>query len=174
VPKTQTTRPDPVRAASYDLKAILDNVDFSVEDVAEAAAKQPRLFLAAVDFRIAKMQELSAAEMVMEETSAERELAIRKEAQQGGDKITEGNIKARLTLDPKVMLVNRKYHEAKSLDERAKLVLEAYRMRRDSIDVIGNLSGAERAMEKLLERNAATLRKTKANLQNKFGDETHD
>jgi hypothetical protein len=169
-------RKPPARGSATQLPAndsnldfLLQQLDFAPENVVQAAATQPRLFLQAADFRIQCMRKAVAAKHKFEMVRAERELSIRKSARDLGDKMTEGHINATLTVDPKVVEAQEHLNQMDVEEAYGKLMLAGYYQRNDVVDVIARLTGAERAMEKIVENQKASLQDTKRKLDERYG-----
>lgn len=156
---------DPIAA---EVSHLLSNLDFTPEDVVMAAATTPRLFIRAGEYRIDRLRERNQAKMVMEQIEADRSLTLRKEAAAAGEKLTEKNLEAQVTLDVEVVQAQQRYFAADEHDEYAKLVVEAFRMRRDCLEIIGRITGTEISYQKALEANAGKLEDTRRQLRNKF------
>ena len=138
---------------------------YTVETVLSAAVEQAVLFGAAANYRVVKMRARAAAEIELERIRADVELTIRKQARDTDEKVTEGHIKALLTANKTVQYQQNRVAEAEAEDEYAKLLLEAYRHRRDSLEVVGQQSGAERAMSRMVEEG---LQESRRELREKY------
>lgn len=154
--------------ADTKLERLLRKLDFSAETVAEAATEQPRLFFEAAEYRVDKMRQYLQLEMDVARIRADRSLAERKHARDNEQRITEGNLAELLTVNPKVIELQNQLAEAEANNEYAKLLLEAYRHRRDCLSVVERLTGAERAMQKLVDANLEEMRKVRRNLEGKY------
>jgi hypothetical protein len=150
------------------IEKLLSSLDFTAESLVNSAIEQARLFEQSATYRVAKMRERSAAKMRLEQISAERELSIRSAAAAVGDKPTEGHIKAKLVLDPKVSLAQEEFNEADAYEEHSKLLVEAFRHRRDMIKSVGDLTRTEQSMEHIVEENQRKLQQTREKLRKKF------
>jgi hypothetical protein len=136
------------------------------ENVWAESARQPLLFKDAARYRVSKMRVRSAAKSEMEAFAAQYGLRLRSRL-----KVTEGHIKAKVETHPKYRRLRAAYEEAEAREEFSKLVLEAYRQRRDAIQIIakhedieGNKETAE--IERLEQRRNLSLRAR--SLQSKF------
>lgn len=150
------------------VKHLLASLDFSPEDVVRAASSNPRLFITAGEYRIACLRRKSAADMNVDRIAAMTELEIRNLANERQEKVTENHVKALLQIDDVLTDAKKELAEADANDEWAKLLVEAYRMRRDVIEVIGRLTGNEMAYSKALEQQAETMEVRRRQLQNKY------
>lgn len=155
-------------APKADIQRLLDGLSFTVEGAVEAALEAAMLFEKAASYRVEKMRLRAAAEMALEQIRAELELLYRKEAAEEGDKITEKNVNAKLAIDPKVQTAQVWLDNHLADEEYAKLLLEAYRMRRDSMKAVVDLTGAERSLQALAEKSTEKLEQTLQILKQKY------
>ena len=154
-----------------DIQSLLDQIPFDAANVQEAAAANPALFVKSIEYRIDSFRARTAAKMALEEAEAQKDVDLRKEARTTGDKITEKNIEQLLTLSPRIKQKREEYSQAEALDEYSKLVVEAFRMRRDCLRIIGDLSFDMQSMARAAESNFAKLQSTKDRLREKFPGE---
>lgn len=161
--KAKVTRssPDP-------LEDLLARLDFSPEAVVTAAAEQPILFLKAARYRVTRMRNRLQAAMQCEEVRADKAMALRSNARSSGERITEGAIAELLTVSPAVKNAQDVANTATEEEEFAKLLLEAFRHRRDCLKVIGDLTGAERAVRMLHEASTEKLQQSRRALEGKY------
>lgn len=152
----------------WPLDKILATLEYTVETIQEAAVIQAPAFEAAANYRVDQMRRRQALEMNLERLRADIELTIRKQAADIDEKITEGAIKARLTTNKLVQRAQDELNAAEAMEEYSKLLLEAYRHRRDSLEVVGQLSGAERAMARIVENTQETTRAVHQALDKKY------
>jgi len=118
---------------SKDLVKRLAIVD---QNILAEAAKQAQLFMDAAEYRVETMRRRAEAVARIESRRASLVLKRRAEKDELGKKATEGEIKAwvesRKIISQLRAAVDRGYEE----EEFGKLILEAYRMRREAIRVI--------------------------------------
>lgn len=125
------------------LKELLKQLDFSDVGVNVAAAQQPTLFRYAARRRIRALRQLNEAKNRYKVESAVVAQKIRHEARVNGDKMTEGALEELLFLDDKVQALLAAQNRAEEDDEGSKLLLEAFRMRRDAIKVVADMARTE-------------------------------
>lgn len=125
------------------LDRLLLGLDFDDTDIVGATLKQPKLFLQACDYRIAKMRSRRIAESKLALLKAELSLAKRANAAKHGDRLTEGNLAEWLTQDPDFRKATRALAQAQEMEEHAKLLVEAYRQRRDVCRIIADISRSD-------------------------------
>jgi len=147
---------------------VLNRLEFSPDDCVRAAAENPLLFRDVIDYRIDKMRDRNAAKMQMEKIKAEIELAIRADARANGDKVTEGTIDAKLLVDPKVDKAIKLFNAAEEADEYSRLLLEAIRLRRDALKVIGDLVRDEVSLQRATEMNMGKVAEARERLKAKY------
>lgn len=155
--------------AKTELDALLDKLEFSVEDVIDSAVDQARLFGQAASYRVTCLRRMMNAEMALGIAQSESEQKIRMAAVINDDKITEGNIKSRVLLDQKVLTAARAFNDAKAEEEYSKLLVEAFRHRRDMLRTIGELTMSERSMEGAMEKARQQMATTREKLRNRWG-----
>ena len=136
------------------LKSLIRQLDFDEEDLPSAILKQPSLFLEASRYRVQRMRKRFQAEAIYEKERVEAALAIRRKKRK--TKITEAYIKdlvARRLEEPQERIDN-----ARELEEFAKLLLDAYRYRKDACKILSELLGAEATAQGRLVRRGIELR----------------
>lgn len=139
-PKTAVER---VLEGDVDILALLNKLDFSVEEVSRAAQEQPKLFLTACRFRIQRMRRRSSAEARLESKRAEIGLRIRQKYRSTGDKITEAQLASMILRNSEVGELRERFSRAEEEEEFCKLLLEAFRMRRDAVRIVSEQALAE-------------------------------
>lgn len=149
------------------LEDLLERIAFQMQDVVRTAEQQPKLFLAAADFRVKAMQKRAELEVRLKKTEAEVSLDIREAARQSGEKTTEAGIQAQITMDEEVGLLQSELQEAEAYEEYMRLLLESYRMRRDCLKIVHEQSLIERGAAKLPD-GAAGLDELRTNLRAKY------
>jgi hypothetical protein len=147
---------------------LLSKIDFSPDNVVGAAADQALLFVEAIQFRLSCLEKRSDAKMAWERIKAETELNIRKEYRDLGSKITEGNIDSLTLLDKSVSAAAKAYAEADVYDEYSKLVVEAFRMRRDCLRIVDDMTRDEVGLQRAAETGAEKMRDSRRKLRDRF------
>lgn len=110
--------------------AILD------ENILAEAARMAKLFGKAAEYRVEKMRVRMQADAALEICDAKLSLMYR--ARGSGKGRTEAFFKARITLHPRHRRLAKAKETATQREELAKLILDAYRMRRDAIKIIAD------------------------------------
>ncbi len=159
------------RPSGRSIGALLGQIDFSPENVVQAASVNSVLFIEAVQHRYESLSKRTAAKMLMEQITAGKDLNLRAEARATGDKTTENQIKATLTMDPEVAEATEKFNKAEELDEYMKLVVEAFRMRRDCLQIVAGLVRNEMSAQSAYEAGAEKLSATRKKLRDRFPEE---
>lgn len=128
-----------------DLAALFEQIDFEDEDILNASKIQSNLFLQAGRLYIQSMRKRVAAEAKLKMLTSRYSLRIRKELSEdaSGGRVTEGHVAARLMRKPRILEATRKFDMRREHEEFCKLLLESFRMRRDTLKIVGNLIGAE-------------------------------
>ena len=147
---------------------LLKQVDFSSDNIVTAAAENSRLFLRAVTLRMQCVRESNAAKMGYEEARARLSLKLRAEAEAIGQKTTEKGIEALLLIDPDLITLATLRDRADEMEEYSKLVVEAFRMRRDCLEIIKGLVWDEMSLQRAAELNSGKLAELRARVRNKY------
>lgn len=113
------------------------------ENVMEEAARQPQLFVHVARYRVGRMRRLSQLRARMEYLSSRIAQATRGRVKERGGRITEAQIKERVRIDRRMRRLQSRLDLIEAQDEFAKLLLEAFRMRRDALRIIGEGQIAE-------------------------------
>lgn len=148
------------------ITALLNKIDFSPDNVVEAAAVNPGLYVRAIEFRLQCLTEKSKHEMNHKRLRAEVELEIRREAKANDEKITEGHISAKLLLNKDVGRAADAAEHAETMDEYSKLVVSAFQMRRDSLRIVADMMKQE--MYAGSANAQAELAETRKKLEQRF------
>lgn len=122
---------------------LVEHLSVIDEDIRTEAVRQPALFIEAVRYRVSRMRKRAQANAEFEAFVSRRGLVIRARSQGGKDRVTEGAIKARVQKHPKYRLLQSAVSDAEADEEFSKLLLEAYRMRRDAIKILADAQNYE-------------------------------
>ena len=163
---------EPEETPQISVADLLARIDFSTDNVVAAAAENPVLFVKAIGYRLQCMRERSAAKMLWEQGQAGADLTIRSDARKVGEKVTERFIEEQVLLDPAVADMAKKFTEADELDEYSKLVVEAFRMRRDCLRIVGDLTRDELSLAKAAEAGMERMESTRSQLRKRFPGDT--
>jgi hypothetical protein len=129
------------------LEDLLDRLYFPEEEIQQAVLEQAKLFLAAADYRVKKMTARQSAAYALERLRAGYSLQVRKKfqaANAGGKRnVTEGYIKDTLERVEAINSAQEVLGQAESLEEWSKLVLEAYKQRRDVLKILAQFAFVE-------------------------------
>lgn len=113
------------------------------ENIRNEAIRQPLLFVEAVRYRVAKMRHRARAESALKAWSGQQWLLIKKRADANASKVTNDLVKAMIERDPEYQRLSLAVNEAEAREEFSKLLLEAYRMRRDGVRILADAEGYE-------------------------------
>ncbi len=153
------------------VKELVKRLAYTEESVMLAGQDQASLFKIAADHRIAAYRALQYAQNQLDQLKAATELAYRAEAVALGEKMTDSIAEAKVASDPKVVELQQKLSDAKTEDESMKLLLEAYRQRRDSLEVVAQWRGAAYRAQQAVELGTSELQKVRRNLDAKYSGE---
>lgn len=127
-----------------DVEGLIEKLDFAEENVLEATRAQPGLFLEASRYRVKSMRRRAKALFELETSMADAALILRqKKNAQGKKEMTETAIKEKVMLNSVVKDARIRLDRAYEEEELAKLLVEAYRQRRDACRIIVDALGAE-------------------------------
>lgn len=158
----------PVALKDSNPHELVHKLAFSQDNVMNAAAEQPVLFFDAAEYRVAVYRKYMVAKQELATVRAAVSLAIREAAVKAQEKTTEGLIEARVLLDDNVNIAQQACQDADVEEESSKLLLEAYRMRRDSLKVMMEWRGADLRAQQAQEFGSAFIAETSANLQERY------
>jgi hypothetical protein len=114
------------------------------ENIMAEAAKQPILFIDAVRYRVSAMRARAQANAELDYRRSRIALTIRARKDAAGEKkFTEAALKEKVESQTVIRELRAKMERSYESEELAKLILEAYRMRRDAIRVIAESQIAE-------------------------------
>lgn len=131
------------------LQELIGALDFSTEGLEMAAEDQPMLFQAVAKKYVITMSKHLAAKAKLSEKKTELALNVRKKASElaaSGQKFkapTEVYIEQLVENQSPVKVLTAELHKAEAQEEYLHLLLEAYKMRRDSIRALVELRRAD-------------------------------
>lgn len=146
---------------------LLRDLDFSDEEIVDASKQQPKLFVEAVRFRVQMMRKRFEVESALSLARSQKAAKIRAKLKGRGERVTEGQVTERLGFDPDIVALETDVASAAQAEEYAKLLLEAFRMRRDALKVMADVIGAELFISKR-EFGATELQSMKKTLEKKY------
>lgn len=119
------------------LKSVLDALPIIDENILAEAAFQPGKFIDASRYRVGRMRWRAYISAKLEALESQLGLAVRARGNADG-RVTEGYVKSKVQKNKQVRRLQSKVREAEQLEEFSKLILEAYRQRRDAIRIIAD------------------------------------
>jgi hypothetical protein len=135
---------------------LIERLSILDENILKEAAEQPVLFLEAARYRVVVMRKRSEAVARKEYASSKLSLLIRAKVKATGDRITEDTVKSKVFRNKQYRVIHERAERTYEEEEFSKLLLEAYRMRRDAIRIIADAGRAEGISETAeLERISA-------------------
>jgi hypothetical protein len=161
--------PKPTDSKSI-VQFLLNKLDFTPENCVEAACENSNLFIEAVKQRLDTLAERNAAKMAFEVAEAETGLQIRHHYRVLGEKVTEGNIDALVLMDAKITAARNRLNKAEEADELGQRLVEAFRMRRDCLQIVERVASEERRLASQAETNSK-LTQTRQTLREKYKGE---
>ncbi len=123
-------------------KQLIQKLPLISENILVEAAQQPSLFVEAAEYRVSIMRLRSQALTEYENWCSKLALHYRK-SKTKGERVTEGAIKDHVRINRNTRVLDIKLQRAFAHEEFSKLLLEAFRMRRDAIRVIAEAYNIE-------------------------------
>lgn len=134
---------------------LLAKLDFEDHEVLSAATSQPALYMKACDYRVACMRKQQQAEFRLDVVRADTAAKLRDEYAERGEKIAEKLMNELLDGNKDVQAARVESETADRGEEYSKLLVEAYRHRRDALRVVADMMRAE----EIALRDGTKLRK---------------
>lgn len=147
---------------------LVNRLDFEPTQVVDAAAENPSLFLRAANIRIEQMRKRNQAKAAREERRAEVALHLRQDARETGERITESAIEQMLLVNPTIKPLSEALERAEEAEEYAKLLVEAFRMRRDCLKIISETAREEYNLQRAAEHGALKMREQRELLKKRY------
>jgi hypothetical protein len=119
-------------------KKLIERLPIVRENILEEAATQPARFLDAANYRVAAMRQRMQAVAKIEYFRSKAKLYLRRKKRDSGDKMTEWALADRVEVSPTHRRLRAEMEQAQQMEEFSKLIVEAYRMRRDAIRSIAD------------------------------------
>jgi len=154
-----------------DLKELINQLDFTEENLRSALVSQATLLMQASRYRVKKLRDRLAAEANLAQQQSEWASRIRRISSKSEKKVTEAYIKEEVSGAETVVSARQELDEAKVLEEQAKLLVDAYQSRGSMIKSLVQLIGSEAAVERGIIQSAleeSGLKKLKARVRNKY------
>ena len=120
------------------------------EDILREAAEHPLRFVAAARYRVFHMRQVATLESQLELKRSRLGLKIRAAKDTEGKKPTEGYVAQCIEVSSETIRLREEVDKAHALEELSKLILEAYRMRRDCLRILAdyqNIQGMREVKE---------------------------
>jgi hypothetical protein len=124
-------------------KSLIERLALVDENVLVEAALQPLRFVDAARFRVAAMKRRAQATAELEYKRSRLGQLIRARGAETGERITDKACNERVEQHSQIRELRDKQDRALEIEEFARLIMEAYRMRRDAIRVIAETQIAE-------------------------------
>ncbi len=150
---------------------LLSEINIDADNAAQSAVACAVLFVDAIDFRRECLERRSLAKIEMERAQVEKALELRKEFRATGDRATEKNIEELTLVSPRVKQFMDNFNKADALDEYSKLVVEAFRMWRDCLRIVSDLTRNEMSAQSAVEAGAERMADVRRRLREKFPGE---
>lgn len=150
--KTQTkAEKKSVLTGELTIDQILAAIDFEDDEVEEAARTLPKLFLEAARYRVRVMRKRAQADSSLEATKVDTATAFRTAAAKNEERITETRVAEAVSQSQDVRRALSLVRDCQQHEEFAKLLLECFRLKKAAIQVVAELQGSERAIERMFD-----------------------
>jgi len=149
--------------APVDIRQLIKKLEFSDEDVARATMEQAKLFLEASRYRVLCMRKRLRAVATYELLCSQEALKLRRAKRALVDKkdksqLTEKSISDRISVLSTVVQARRELDIETVYEEWSKLLVDAYKQRRDACRILAEIMGAEASAELRVARSEAAVR----------------
>ncbi len=134
------------------MEQLLDELDFSEEEVEHAARTLPKVWLEAAKHRVKAMQMRMAASGAVDVAKVNSATAFRSGHEV---KITEKMVGEHVGSAAEVQEAERKHRSTMQYEELTKLVLEGLRLKKNAIQVVADMSRGDGAMERAADKLTA-------------------
>jgi hypothetical protein len=127
-------------------KSLIARLGIVQQNILNEAAEMPTYFAEAAVYRVDKMRRRTAAEMELSAYRASLSQKIRRRKASDA-KLTENGIKELVYGDQHVAVLQAQVYHAEAQEELSRLLLDALKMRRDSIRIIADAAVYENMRE---------------------------
>lgn len=147
---------DAYLAAEVNLRKLVDKLAFDPDDLERANMLQPQLYLKASKYKVQLMRLRGKAQRKFEMLCASKRQQLRRlnGGKGRGERMTESGISDAIIKDGKVRRAKRVLDRAFELEEFGKLLVDAFRQRRDVVRNLVEMRNSEMANEIRSVRNA--------------------
>jgi len=132
---------------AIDSNLLIKRLALVDENILAEAALQPQRFVDAARYRVEAMKQRAQAQAELEYRRSRLALAVRAKVAASGERATDKNTAERVENHSMIRELRAKLDRALEVEEFARLIMEAYRMRRDAIRVIAETQIAEGVKE---------------------------
>ena len=153
---------------TVDVLGLLDKAGFEPENVVAAAAANTVLYVDAINYRLGCLTRKATAELASKRAWSEAELVVRESAKTNGEKITEGHVKAILTMDPVVSAAETELADAEAFDEWSKLVVKVFEMQKDCLQIVSKWTHEEMRVSGITDAAREQLASTRDKARQRF------
>jgi len=136
-----------VLASMMEIDELVGKVTFPPEAVAAAMIEQPRLYLEAAKYHVAKAKAQAAAKAALKEEEADVGAMFRKEAESDGRKVTERAVAEHVDSNADVREARQNLTDATVMELWGRYVVESFSQRSRMLESFVRMIGAETARE---------------------------
>lgn len=156
--------------AAQKLQSLGSRLSFTQETILQDAADQPSLFLSAVEYRVECLRTSMRARMNLDAAEAEAGFRAREALAQLDEKITEKRVEELVRKDPERTEALEGKLEADAQEEASKLLVEAYRHRRDCLKLVGEMVSSEVSLQSAVETGRGRLDQVRRKARERYQD----
>lgn len=162
-----------ILARPVNIRDLVDNLEFDVDDLERAALVQPKYFLEASRYRTLKLRKRARAYVKLELLKAEAGMQLRRK--KADKKLTEAAINSQVLADEECQKWRDRLEQAYVEEKYSELLVEAYKQRLSVIKVLSDIRNSEISSELRAVRQsiaADSLRKVKEKVKRRgYGNE---
>ena len=136
-----------IKCMAINADTLIKRLPLVDENILAEAALQPLRFVDSARFRVVAMKQRAQAAAELEYKRSRLGQIIRARGAEAGERITDKSCNERVEQHSQIREMRDKLDRALEVEEFARLIMEAYRMRRDAIRVIAETQIAEGVKE---------------------------
>lgn len=136
---------------TIDLSDLMNNLNFSDEQTADAAKMQPMLFMLGATFKVQKQRRKLRYEAKLKLVRSQLAKKVRLELSELGTRVTDKQVEETISRKREVRDIEDKLDQCVIEEEWSKLLIEALRARSTSLKIVSELIGAEVYVSRKME-----------------------
>jgi hypothetical protein len=149
-------------------EGLVKRLAFSNETILQDTASQPGLFIKAAEYRITCLRRLLRTKVQADAAEAQAGFRARGLLESRGEKTTEKRVQELVCTDQDYMDEQEARQQATIEEEASKLLVEAYRHRRDCLKLVVEMVSSEVSLQTAVETGQAKLERARKNIKEKY------